>query len=64
MTTNCQKAALFVARYSSLVIRCSLKAKNMETGNGHVASTVSLFFTNDERRITSNVAFDSESDNS
>jgi len=36
----------------------------METGNGHVASTVSLFFTNDERRITSNVAFDSESDNS
>jgi hypothetical protein len=29
----------------------------METSNGRAASTVSLFFTNDEQRTTNNVAF-------
>ncbi len=57
VTAFCQEETLFVVRYSLFD-----KSEQHKITNGHVASTVSLFFTNDEQRITSNVAFDSTAD--
>ncbi len=57
MTAYCQEVTLFVARYSLFV-----KSEKHKITNGHVASTVFLFFTNDERRITNHVSFDSTAD--